>query len=382
MKLELNRNDTKHVGVLDEDAERPRAVDVWQSVLGRLQAALPRPMYETWLKHTLGVRWDGETFVVEVRTAFQAAWLERRMYTAIQQTVEKVTGVPAAVSFRLPDSPWNHRGMEKRSSKLEDEWLVDPVRLRSETHRESNFLDVSDTTAGHIVGSQQIGSGRKAPGVPVDYPTWIRRQRERLERRSQMASRSGFDREDRRPVLDHLAYPKGLDILHLLPGLLREGSVKNPGIVIASYPNLQAHIRIEHPDGCTAIVDRDDFCDGGEVIWTDRGTAILKDLQTGVHCAEEVEIKAISSKGFCLLRPPGLRNYTWFAPRQPKSVGGQNRPTYLADDGTGFHMYAVESINVDADVLSEYTDISGVVVKLQASERSPGRHRDHLGLGH
>ena len=53
MKLELNRNDTKHVGALDEDAERPRAVDVWQSVLGRLQAALPRPMYETWLKHTL-----------------------------------------------------------------------------------------------------------------------------------------------------------------------------------------------------------------------------------------------------------------------------------------------------------------------------------------
>ena len=53
MKLELNRNDTKHVGALDEDAERPRAVDVWQSVLGRLQAALPRPMYGTWLKHTL-----------------------------------------------------------------------------------------------------------------------------------------------------------------------------------------------------------------------------------------------------------------------------------------------------------------------------------------
>ena len=57
MKLELNRNDTKHVGVLDEDAERPRAVDVWQKVLGRLQAVLPRPTFETWLKDTDGVRW-------------------------------------------------------------------------------------------------------------------------------------------------------------------------------------------------------------------------------------------------------------------------------------------------------------------------------------
>ena len=182
-------------------------------------------------------------------------------------------------------------------------------------------------------------------------------------------------------MLRNLAYHKGLDRLHLLPRSLREGPGTKPGIVIVSYPNLQPHIRIECPDGRTVIVDTNDFCDGGSIVWTDRGTAILKDLQTGVHCAEEVEIKGISSKGFCLLRPPGLRNYTWFAPRQPEEVGGQNRPTRLTD-GTSFHIYAVESINVDADVLSEYTDISGVVVKLQAAERSHGRHRDHLGLGH
>ena len=254
-------------------------------------------------------------------------------------------------------------------------------RVFAKTHRERDLLDVSDSDVLPIDERRQIGSGREAPGGPVDYPAWLHRKRELLERRSRVASLSGFDREDRRPVLRNLAYPKGLDILHLLPGLLREGSVKNPGIVIASYPNLQAHIRIEHPDGRTAIVDRDDFCDGGEVIWTDRGTAILKDLQTGVHCAEEVDIKGMSTKGFCLLRPPGLRDYTWFAPRQPESEGGQNRPTRLTD-GTSFQIYAVESINVDADVLSEYTDISGVVVKLQAAERSPGRHREQLGLGH
>ena len=483
MKLESNQNNAKHVEVLHKSGQRPQAVDVWQSVLGVLQDKLPRPMFETWVKHTLGVKWDGETFVVEVRTPFQAAWLERRLYTAIGQVVEQVTGVPADISFRLPDSPWNHQGMEKRSSNLEeaiidefrsqldiskvigqyvslrafgpsykancpicngpslhisenrrsfrcfgpcgssgdsiewvmrtehlgytrafrklakfgtalcapgaeqslsrvqDEWLANPVRLRSETHRGSNLLDVSDTTVGHTGGFRQIGSGREAPDDPVEHMAWLRRKRELLERRSRVASLSGFDREDRRPVLDHLAYPKGLDILHLLPGLLREGSVENPGIVIASYPNLQFHIRIERPDGRTVIVDTNDFCDGGSIVWTDRGMAILKDLQTGVHCAEEVEIKAISSKGFCLLRPPGLRDYTWFAPRQPESVGGQNRPTRLTD-GTSFHIYAVESINVDADVLTEYTDISGVVVKLQAAERSSRRHREHLGLGH
>ena len=331
MKLELNRNDTKHVRALDEDAERPRAFDVWQSVLGRLQAELPRPMFETWLKDTDGVRWEGNTLIVGVRTPFQAAWLERRMYTAVGQVVEQVTGVPADISFRLPDSPWNHRGMEKRSSKLEeaiidefrsqldiskvigqygslrafgpsykancpicngpslhisenrrsfrcygpcgssgdsiefvmrtenlgftrafrklakvgtalcapgaerslsrvqDEWLANRVRLRSETHRGSNLLDVSDTTAGHTGGFRQIGSGREAPDDPVEYVAWLRRKRELLERRSRVASLSGFDREDRRPVLRNLAYPKGLDRLHLLPGRLGEGSGTPPG---------------------------------------------------------------------------------------------------------------------------------------------------------
>ena len=158
MKLESNQNDTKHVGVLDENAERPRAVDVWQSALGELQDNLPRPMFETWVKHTLGVRWDGETFVVEVRTPFQAAWLERRMYTAIQQTVEKVTGVPADISFRLPDSPWNHQVMEKRSSKPEGA-ILDEFRSQ---------LDISK-----VIG--QYGSLRAfGPSYKANCPTCTR----------------------------------------------------------------------------------------------------------------------------------------------------------------------------------------------------------------
>lgn len=45
-------------------------------------------------------------------------------------------------------------------------------------------------------------------------------------------------------------------------------------------------------------------------------------------------------------------------------------------------VFAMESINIDAAIFTEYEDISGVVVKLQDPERSPRRHKDHLGLGH
>ena len=123
------------------------------------------------------------------------------------------------------------------------------------------------------------------------------------------------------------------------------------------------------------------YNNGGEVIWTERGTGILKSLDTGEHYSEEVEIKGITTKGFCLLRPPGQRDYTWMAPREPEEFGGQNRPTYLPD-GNNFRMFALESFNIDAAILTQYEDISGLVVKLQDPERSSRRHRDHLGLGH
>ena len=75
--------------------------EVWRAVLGELQLQLPRPTFETWLKHTVGISYDDSSFVVEVPTPFAVAWLERRMYQSIQKTVEKVTRRPLDVQFRV-----------------------------------------------------------------------------------------------------------------------------------------------------------------------------------------------------------------------------------------------------------------------------------------
>ena len=75
--------------------------EIWKAVLGELQLQLPRPTFETWLKHTAGVSYDEHQFVVEAPTPFAVAWLERRMYNAIQKTVEKVTDLPLDVLFRV-----------------------------------------------------------------------------------------------------------------------------------------------------------------------------------------------------------------------------------------------------------------------------------------
>ncbi len=68
------------------------AREVWRAVLGDLQMQLPRPTFETWLKPTEGVADNGQTFIVEAPTPFAVEWLERRMFQALQRTLEKVAG--------------------------------------------------------------------------------------------------------------------------------------------------------------------------------------------------------------------------------------------------------------------------------------------------
>tara|TARA_B100001123_G_scaffold12874_2_gene14941 strand:+ start:235 stop:1566 length:1332 start_codon:yes stop_codon:yes gene_type:complete len=70
-------------------------------VLGELQLQLPRPTFETWLKPTDGVAYDEHTFVVEAPNPFAVEWLERRMYQALQKTLQKVSGREFELQLRV-----------------------------------------------------------------------------------------------------------------------------------------------------------------------------------------------------------------------------------------------------------------------------------------
>ena len=77
----------------------PRAKEVWEAVLGKLQSQFPKPMYETWLRRTCGVSMDAEAFVVGVPTSFAAEHMERRMYHAIETAVREETGNALEIRF-------------------------------------------------------------------------------------------------------------------------------------------------------------------------------------------------------------------------------------------------------------------------------------------
>ena len=77
------------------------ARQVWDAVLGELQVQVSRPTYETWLRGTVGLSVEVSRFTVGVPTPFAAECLEKRMYSLIQRTVERVVERPLEVRFQV-----------------------------------------------------------------------------------------------------------------------------------------------------------------------------------------------------------------------------------------------------------------------------------------
>ena len=85
--------ETESVPVWDSSIQAdPDARSLWAAVLADLQLQLPRPTFDTWLKPTAGVAFQGDRFIVVAPTPFAVEWLERRMFHALQSTLERAAG--------------------------------------------------------------------------------------------------------------------------------------------------------------------------------------------------------------------------------------------------------------------------------------------------
>ena len=85
--------ETEIVPVWDSSIQAdPDARSLWRAVLADLQLQLPRPTFDTWLKPTAGVAFQGDQFIVVAPTPFAVEWLEKRMFHALQSTLERAAG--------------------------------------------------------------------------------------------------------------------------------------------------------------------------------------------------------------------------------------------------------------------------------------------------
>lgn len=108
------------------------ANQIWQAVLGQLQLQITRPSYDTWLRNTQGVGFDGnKTFTLGVPNAFVRAQLEDRMYELLADALESQIGRPITIKFATSENSQE----EPSESSYQESF---PIKSRSSKFTQSS----------------------------------------------------------------------------------------------------------------------------------------------------------------------------------------------------------------------------------------------------
>ncbi len=89
--------------------DRPSPAHIWQAVLGQLQLQVTGPIFATYLRDTVGARFDGETFTVVAPSDFVREQLAGKLRPLISHTLAGVVGAPVEVEFAVAGAAPVHR---------------------------------------------------------------------------------------------------------------------------------------------------------------------------------------------------------------------------------------------------------------------------------
>ena len=81
--------------------DKRSAKEIWEATKGALQIQVNKANYQTWLKDTIGLSYEGNQFVVGTPSAFAKEWLEKRLYSLVKKTLMSIAGQDADVQFHI-----------------------------------------------------------------------------------------------------------------------------------------------------------------------------------------------------------------------------------------------------------------------------------------
>lgn len=78
--------------------------DVWNRTLDILENELSRPSFETWLKSTQLLNFDGSEMIIAVPNVFAKDWIETRYYNLIKDTLQLIVDREVTLKFVMPST--------------------------------------------------------------------------------------------------------------------------------------------------------------------------------------------------------------------------------------------------------------------------------------
>ena len=74
---------------------------LWEATLGQLELQVTRPNFDTWLRHTRGLHFEDDAFVVGAQSDFAVEWLRQRLRPLVTHTLSRILGRQVSVSFEV-----------------------------------------------------------------------------------------------------------------------------------------------------------------------------------------------------------------------------------------------------------------------------------------
>jgi chromosomal replication initiator protein len=93
------------------------ANDIWGAALGELQLQVNRTNYDTWLRDTTGLSFDGDKFIIGVSSPFAIEYLEQRLASIIQKTLVRITGKELELTFQIQQQDTASQPKSRKSNK-------------------------------------------------------------------------------------------------------------------------------------------------------------------------------------------------------------------------------------------------------------------------
>ena len=93
------------------------AKEIWGAALGELQLQISRTNYDTWLRDTTGLSFDGDKFIVGVSSPFAIDYLEQRLASIIQKTLVRITGKELELTFQIQQQDTASQPKNRKSNK-------------------------------------------------------------------------------------------------------------------------------------------------------------------------------------------------------------------------------------------------------------------------
>lgn len=80
-----------------------KAREVWHATVEELKLSMTKATFETWVRPTAALGWDGDVFVVRAQSTYAKEWLEHRVPMAVQRALAGIVGRAMEIRYEVRD---------------------------------------------------------------------------------------------------------------------------------------------------------------------------------------------------------------------------------------------------------------------------------------